>query len=72
MLHRHKMRKVLSTTAMLFALTATSPAFSYIAHAANGSHDVENKKKEDKEKKDKEDKEKKEREKKAREERMKE
>ncbi|OAJ75309.1 hypothetical protein AYJ08_04765 [Brevibacillus sp. SKDU10] len=72
MLHRHKMRQVLSTTAMIFALTATSPAFSYIAHAANGSHDVEDKKKEDKEKKDKEDKEKKEREKKAREERMKE
>uniref|UniRef100_UPI00037CAB00 ADP-ribosyltransferase n=1 Tax=Brevibacillus laterosporus TaxID=1465 RepID=UPI00037CAB00 len=54
------------------ALTATSPAFSYITHAANGIHDVEDKKKEDKEKKEKEDKEKKEREKKAREERMKE
>ncbi|MDN9012762.1 ADP-ribosyltransferase [Brevibacillus laterosporus] len=72
MIHRYKIRKVLSTTAMLFALTATSPALSYIVHAANGSHDVEDKKKEDKEKRDKEEKEKKEREKKAREERMKE
>ncbi|WP_197235559.1 anthrax toxin lethal factor-related metalloendopeptidase [Brevibacillus laterosporus] len=70
--HRNKMLKVLSTTTMLLALTATSPAFSYITHAANGIHDVEDKKKEDKEKKEKEDKEKKEREKKAREERMKE
>ncbi|QIC05438.1 lethal factor domain protein [Brevibacillus sp. 7WMA2] len=75
MLHRQKIRKVLSTTAMLFALIATSPAFSYIAHAANGSHDVEDKKKEDKEKKDKKDKEdneKKEREKNDREEGMRE
>ncbi|MCR8939440.1 lethal factor domain protein [Brevibacillus laterosporus] len=70
--HKNKMLKVLSTTTMLLALTATSPAFSYITHAANGIHDVEDKKKEDKEKKEKEDKEKKEREKKAREERMKE
>ncbi|MGG0796564.1 ADP-ribosyltransferase [Brevibacillus laterosporus] len=70
--HRNKMLKVLSTTTMLLALTAASPAFSHITYAANGIHDVEDKKKEDKEKKDKEDKEKKEREKKAREERMKE
>ncbi|AYK08665.1 ADP-ribosyltransferase [Brevibacillus laterosporus] len=70
--HRNKMLKVLSTTTMLLALTATSPAFSHITYAANGIHDVEVKKKEDKEKKNKEDKEKKEREKKAREERMKE
>ncbi|AIG27266.1 lethal factor domain protein [Brevibacillus laterosporus] len=70
--HRNKMLKVLSTTTMLLALTAASPAFSHITYAANGIHDVENKKKEDKEKKNKEDKEKKEREKKAREERMKE
>ncbi|MCG7317698.1 anthrax toxin lethal factor-related metalloendopeptidase [Brevibacillus laterosporus] len=72
MQHRNKMLKVLSTTTMLLALTATSPAFSYITHAANGIHDVEDKKKEDKQKKEKEDKEKKEREKKSREERMKE
>ncbi|MBG9796682.1 anthrax toxin lethal factor-related metalloendopeptidase, partial [Brevibacillus laterosporus] len=72
MQHRNKMLKVLSTTTMLLALTATSPALSYITHAANGIHDVEDKKKEDKEKKEKEDKEKKERERKAREERMKE
>ncbi|OAJ75335.1 lethal factor domain protein [Brevibacillus sp. SKDU10] len=70
--HRNKMLKVLSTTTMLLALTVASPAFSHITYAANGIHDVEDKKKEDKEKKDKEDKEKKEREKKAREERMKE
>ncbi|AYB37557.1 anthrax toxin lethal factor-related metalloendopeptidase [Brevibacillus laterosporus] len=72
MSHRNKMLKVLSTTTMLLAFTAASPAFSYITHAANGIHDVEDKKKEDKEKKEKEDKEKKEREKKSREERMKE
>ncbi|RFB32429.1 anthrax toxin lethal factor-related metalloendopeptidase [Brevibacillus sp. VP] len=72
MQHRNKMLKVLSTTTMLLALTATSPTFSYITHAANGIHDVEDKKKEDKQKKEKEDKEKKEREKKSREERMKE
>ncbi|XOS93447.1 hypothetical protein ACLMAB_08020 [Brevibacillus laterosporus] len=51
MQHRNKMLKVLGTTTMLLALTATSPAFSYITHAANGIHDVEDKKKEDKQKK---------------------
>lgn len=70
--HRNKMLKVLSTTTMLLVLTSTSPAFSYITHAANGIHDVEVKKKEDKEKKEKEEREKKDREKKSREERMKE